>query len=84
MRRWEEKECLPVHRQQHDKRGSVYAYRWELDEWRESRRQLMEVENRPAAAVRNRRLWWAAGLALLVAASAGGYWTLRRTQPGTH
>jgi hypothetical protein len=49
VRRWEEKESLPVHRQQHDKRGSVYACRWELDEWRESRRQLMEVESQPAA-----------------------------------
>ncbi len=82
MRRWEEKESLPVHRQQHDKRGSVYAYRWELDEWRESRRQLMEVEIQPAAEVSSRRLWWVAGFALLVAASAGGYWMLRRAQPG--
>ena len=80
MRRWEEKEGLPVHRQQHDKRGSVYAYRWELDEWRESRRQLMEVENQPAAKAGSRRLWWVAGLTLLVAASAAGYWTLRHTQ----
>src|SRR5258705_1800765 len=44
VRRWEEKESLPVHRQQHDKRGSVYAYRWALNEWRESRRQLMAIE----------------------------------------
>ena len=81
VRRWEEKESLPVHRQQHNKRGSVYAYRWELDEWRESRRLLMEVEpadNKPAAAVFSRRLWWVMGLALL-AAAAGGYWMLRRT-----
>jgi len=82
VRRWEEKESLPVHRQHHDKRGSVYAYRWELDEWRESRRQLMEVENLPAAGVSSHRLWWALGLALLVTASAAGFWTLRRTQPG--
>jgi len=82
VRRWEEKESLPVHRQQHDKRGSVYAYRWELDEWRESRRQLMEVENKPAAESSNRRRWSVVGLALLVAVSAGGFWTLRRTQPG--
>ncbi len=83
MRRWEENESLPVHRQQHDKRGSVYAYRWELDEWRESRRQLMEVEpaeNQPTAQGSHRRLWGVAGLALLLAASAGGYWILRRTQ----
>lgn len=82
MRRWEEKESLPVHRLHHDKRGSVYAFRWELDVWRESRRQLMEVENKPAAEVRSRRLWWVVGLTLLLAASAGGYWMLRRTQPG--
>ena len=82
MRRWEEKESLPVHRQQHDKRGSVYAYRWELDEWRESRRQLMEVELQPAAEVSSRRLWWVLGLALLVTASAGGYWMLRHAQSG--
>jgi serine/threonine-protein kinase len=81
VRRWEEKEGLPVHRLHHDKRGSIYAYRWELDEWRESRRQLMEVENKPAAGVRSRRLWWVLGSALLVAASAAGFWTLRRTQP---
>ena len=82
MRRWEEKESLPVHRQHHDKRGSVYAYRWELDEWRESRRQLMEVENKPAAERSSRRLWWALGLALLVTVSAAGFWMLRRMQPG--
>ena len=80
MRRWEEKETLPVHRQQHDKRGSVYAYRWELDEWRESRRQLMDVESQPAVAASSHRLWWAVGLVLLIAISAGGYWILRRTQ----
>src|SRR5437879_7621606 len=38
VRRWEEKEGLPVHRLQHDKRGSVYAYRNEVDAGRESRR----------------------------------------------
>jgi Tol biopolymer transport system component len=38
VRRWEETEELPVHRQLHEKRGSVYAYTGELDAWRESRR----------------------------------------------
>ena len=78
VRRWEEKESLPVHRLHHDKRGSIYAYRWELDEWRESRRQLMEVENGPPLKTGNRRLWWVVGLALLVLGSAGGYWMLKR------
>ena len=38
VRRWEETEGLPVHRQLHEKRGSVYAYTGELDAWRQSRR----------------------------------------------
>jgi TolB-like protein/Tfp pilus assembly protein PilF len=37
VRRWEEREGMPVHRQLHDKRGSVYAYPEELRNWRESR-----------------------------------------------
>jgi tetratricopeptide (TPR) repeat protein len=37
VRRWEWLEGLPVHRQQHQKRASVYAYKPELDAWRESR-----------------------------------------------
>ena len=34
---WEKEEDLPIHRHQHDKQGSVFAYREELDRWRESR-----------------------------------------------
>jgi hypothetical protein len=49
VRRWEEKEGLPIHRLQHDKRGSVYAYGSELDRWRESRTQLLTAE--PAGGV---------------------------------
>jgi serine/threonine-protein kinase len=33
VQRWERKEGLPVHRHQHDKLGSVYAFRSELDTW---------------------------------------------------
>jgi TolB-like protein/tetratricopeptide (TPR) repeat protein len=33
VQRWEKKEGLPVHRHQHEKQGSVYAYREELDAW---------------------------------------------------
>src|SRR5438309_4898046 len=33
VQRWEKKEALPVHRHQHEKLGSVYAYRKELNEW---------------------------------------------------
>ena len=33
VQRWEKKEGLPVHRQIHEKLGSVFAYRSEIDDW---------------------------------------------------
>ena len=39
VRRWQEKEGLPVHRHVHQQRGSVWAYKAEVDAWLE-RRQL--------------------------------------------
>ena len=38
VQRWERREGMPVHRHLHDKQGSVFAFRAELDEWWESRR----------------------------------------------
>jgi hypothetical protein len=40
VRRWEEKEGLPVHRLLHEQRGSVYAYASQLDAWLKSRSHL--------------------------------------------
>jgi Tol biopolymer transport system component len=37
VQRWEKREGMPVHRHQHDKIGSVYAFRPELDAWVRSR-----------------------------------------------
>jgi hypothetical protein len=39
VQRWERFEGLPVHRHQHARLGSVYAYRAEIDEWRSHRRR---------------------------------------------
>ena len=39
VRRWEAREGLPVHRLQHDQRGSVYASISELDHWRASKQK---------------------------------------------
>ncbi len=39
VQRWEKKEALPVHRHQHDKLGSVYAYPKELNDWFGKRQQ---------------------------------------------
>jgi Tol biopolymer transport system component len=38
VQRWERREGMPVHRHLHDKQGSVYAFRSELDAWWQSRR----------------------------------------------
>jgi hypothetical protein len=37
VQRWERTEALPVYRHHHDKRGTVYAFRQEIDAWRENR-----------------------------------------------
>ena len=51
VQRWERREAMPVHRHLHDKLGSVFAYRSELDGWWESRRaRLAQESERPAAA----------------------------------
>lgn len=33
VQRWERLEAMPVHRHQHRRGSSVYAYRYELDKW---------------------------------------------------
>src|SRR5580700_12004301 len=43
--RWEKREGMPVHRHLHDRMGSVYASRAELDEWSRSRNLRAAQEN---------------------------------------
>src|SRR5262245_50641725 len=50
VQRWEKREGMPVHRHQHDKIGSVYAFPAELDVWWQGRRQRLEQEEQGAAA----------------------------------
>lgn len=83
VQRWERRENMPVHRHVHDKRGSVYALRSELDLWLESRRhRLKEADRRVAetaeppiadvharARFRRRRIL-AAGTMVLIGAAA--------------
>lgn len=42
VQRWEREEQLPVHRLQHKKQGTIYAYKGELDEWWRQRRAALE------------------------------------------
>jgi Tol biopolymer transport system component len=41
VQRWERREAMPVHRHLHDKLGSVFAFRSELDVWWEGRRKRL-------------------------------------------
>jgi len=43
VQRWEKREGMPVHRHLHDRQGSVYAFRSELDVWSKSRNVLPTV-----------------------------------------
>jgi TolB-like protein len=43
VQRWEDNEGLPIHRHQHSRQGSVYAYTSELNDWWQARRP--EVDN---------------------------------------
>src|SRR6516164_1809830 len=45
VQRWERREGMPVHRHVHDKVGTVYAFRAELDSWWEGRRGRLESDN---------------------------------------
>jgi Tol biopolymer transport system component len=45
VQRWEKREGMPVHRHQHDRMGSVYASRAELDAWMHSRNLRIGQEN---------------------------------------
>jgi Tol biopolymer transport system component len=49
VQRWEKREGMPVHRHLHQKMGSVYASRMELDAWARSRNLLAAKENENAA-----------------------------------
>jgi tetratricopeptide (TPR) repeat protein len=52
VQRWEKREGMPVHRHLHDRMGSVYASRAELDAWTRSRNPSA-VENGNGAASLN-------------------------------
>src|SRR5688572_22548050 len=46
VQRWEKRERLPVHRHVHERRGSVYAYETELDQWLIGRGPQVSVSGR--------------------------------------
>ncbi len=74
VQRWEKQEGLPVHRHLHDKLGTVYTYKPEIDAWWENGRSRLEQQEQVRASSR-RPLWWAVAAAVVVVAAAGvGLW----------
>jgi TolB-like protein/Flp pilus assembly protein TadD len=85
VQRWEKREGMPVHRQMHDKRGSVYALISELDTWRQARSLRLGqqealvateapseiIRTRPAAPPRRRWLVLGSAMAVLVLLAVG-------------
>jgi len=52
VQRWEKREGMPVHRHVHDRMGSVYAFKSDLDAWAKRRTLLVaEPEAEPAVSV---------------------------------
>ena len=81
VQRWEKQEGLPVHRHLHDKLGTVYAYKPEIDAWWENGRSRLEQQEQVRASSR-RPLWWAVAAAVVVVAAAGvGLWLWLGQQP---
>jgi Tol biopolymer transport system component len=89
VQRWEKREAMPVYRHLHDKQGSVYAYRSELDAWSRGR-NLPAVQEEPqhdhelAAAPttkpqsKTRALTWPMGVAGLMLAVVALVWFVRQ------
>jgi tetratricopeptide (TPR) repeat protein len=76
VQRYEMLEHLPVHRLEHQRQGSTYAFRSELDEW-QKRRSTDRVVGEPdehAPALPGRRLWpWGLAAGLLATLLVVGF-----------
>jgi len=66
VQRWEKREGMPIRRHLHDKRGSVYAFRGELDAWMATRGAQLAPEP-PASRPAIRPVYWLAFALLVVA-----------------
>jgi Tol biopolymer transport system component len=91
VQRWEKREGMPVHRHVHDRMGSVYGFRNELDAWAHNRRlshpdvpstAVEPVAVPTGAATRRwawRRLWIAAGAVAVLTITVGLLWGREET-----
>src|SRR5260370_15031410 len=64
VQRWEKKEGLPVHRQIHEKLGTVYAYKSEIDVWWRERSAILATKAENGELAEGPRIVsWPAGTA---------------------
>lgn len=88
VQRWERREGLPIHRQQHDKLGSVHAFRHEIDAWAAARSRPPEPPGEatapaltapPSFEATTPARWRQAvvGLAAVLLAAVGGWFVVR-------
>ena len=92
VQRWERREGMPVHRYQHDKVGSVYAFRADLDAWARSRSLVdgagegarggarPDAEDGLATRRRGPGRWFLVAAGALLAAGVA-VWQLQRREP---
>lgn len=73
VQRWEKSEALPVYRHMHEERGTVYAYKAELDAWWNNRRPRLELQEQAPPVLRRRRLLWLVAAGITLAAGVGIY-----------
>ena len=86
--RWEKSEGLPIHRHQHQKGASVYAYRPEIDRWWKEKRARLASEvdaavpeaSAPAKAARTRTMILG-GAAILMLAAVASWMLWRSSRP---
>ena len=87
VQRWESTEQLPIHRLEHQRQGSAFAYKSELEAWQKRRSvdpvATAEILPDAAPSARRSRSWiLATAFVVLVAAVVGVIW-MTRTRRGT-
>ena len=88
---WEKTEALPIHRHQHARQGTVYAFRSELDAWKQARKSVPEAAHEveapapspaPAPARKSTPIFVAAAGIGLLAIAGTFLWTGRPKPAG--